>query len=128
MVRVKRRYIVLDLLSPVDNCSQKLTGSLICASIRRSYQDLYGEFGIAYLGTFGVKYFNQITNVLIIQCKRDVHRQLLHAILFVKAVDSQPCTLSTIYIGATMKSCQKFLVRHSRNELFKVLQQEAIVA
>ena len=60
---------MLDLLSPVDNCSQKLSGSLICASIRRSYQDLYGEFGIAYLGTFGGMFELCFHFILIYLCR-----------------------------------------------------------
>ena len=46
--------MVLDLFSPVESSSgQEITGRLIYEAIRGSFQDLYGDFGIAQLGTFG---------------------------------------------------------------------------
>ena len=46
--------MVLDLFSPVESSSgQEITGRLIHEAIRGSFQDLYGDFGIAQLGTFG---------------------------------------------------------------------------
>ncbi|XP_065054267.1 ribonuclease P/MRP protein subunit POP5-like isoform X2 [Rhopilema esculentum] len=122
MVRVKKRYIVLKLHCEEDT-NHVVSGTSIYQAIKRIYHELYGDFGIAHLGSFGVKYYDQKTKMIFIQCNRDPHRNLMHAATLVKSIDSRPFSLQTLYIAGTMKSCQKFLLQYSKEELLNRLEQ-----
>ena len=55
--------------------------------------------------SFSVKYYNKDTNIVFIQCNRDPHRQLMHAIALVKSINSNPCVLRTLYKAGKDKFC-----------------------
>lgn len=44
---------MVELTSSFENISQQVTPSLVYGAMKDSFQELYGDFGIAHLGTFG---------------------------------------------------------------------------
>ena len=47
------RYIVIEVLGATKDPNEAITGLSIYEALRNVYHDLYGDFGLAALGTFG---------------------------------------------------------------------------
>lgn len=66
---------------------------------------------------FAVKYINNSTNILFIRMRRSAYRIVTSALPFVRQVGSVRVTFRTLYTGATIKSCNQFLVKYQRRKL-----------
>ena len=125
-MRFKNRYLLIQLLfSPP---------SLILPSLT-SY-DLYGHLRHALLVNFGefiygqchpslqVKYFNSHTNLAIIRSPRDDWEVVRAALTLIKEVGGQGCVVKVVYVGGTIRSCQKAAVRWTRAALVEVWRRK----
>ena len=56
-----------------------------------------------------VKYCNAVTHVVLLRVSHAAHRLLASALPFLTSLEKQPITPRTLYVGATIMHCFKFL-------------------
>jgi len=61
--------------------------------------------------------------MVFIGCSRDYYRMLWSAITFIRNLSGRLCTFQVLHVGGTLRSCQRFLIRHNRNKLLQSFQQ-----
>ncbi|NXL87760.1 POP5 protein, partial [Alectura lathami] len=73
-----------------------------------------------------VKYLNAYTGTVLLRCRKDFQRLLSSALPLVRHLESRgqrfACALSTLHVGGTIRTCQKFLIQHNRRQLLLLLQ------
>ena len=134
MVRRKERYFVCEVVDPNNQSKFSSSSSssrpfiskdAILASVSDSVRDCHGVFGLAVLqperGVVRVKHVNPATSIVIFRCLRANHRLFWSALTFVKSVGGKECFFNTLFVGATLKSCELFLVKHHRRKLTEML-------
>lgn len=118
MVRYKSRYFVVKVKYADDRWDLNIYEKDIKEVIKTSVEELYGDYGIAtYCNKMFVKYVNPYTQIFFVQCARDYHKEIRTAISFVKQLRSKFCTLTCIYMGATIKSAERFLLDYNTKTL-----------
>jgi len=133
MVRRKDRYFVCEVIDP-NNLSFSSSSSFgrssisretIQASLTDSVLDCHGIHGLAVLeperGVVRVKHVNPATSVVIFRCLRAHHRLFWSALTFIRSIGEKECFFNTIFVGATLKSCERFVIKHHRRKLTEML-------
>src|SRR4051794_34308067 len=64
-----------------------------------------------------VKYWNHLTNLVIVRAPRDDYRLVSTAVSYVTLIKQRPCTFAPLHIGGTIRSCQKAAISYTRNIL-----------
>lgn len=87
-------------------------------AIIEKIQQLHGDYGIALVKPgFMTKYCNETTRIALMKAKHEYYRILASTLPFVNVIDGKNISLNTIYTGATMKQCFKFIQIHQRKHL-----------
>ncbi|KAK5644726.1 hypothetical protein RI129_006026 [Pyrocoelia pectoralis] len=97
-------------------------------ALLKKIQELHGDFGAAAIREgFAAKYFNERTRIAIVRARHGPHKLITSVLPFVKEVDKKKVSLVTLYTGATMRQCFKFILNHQQkkiNEICSTLQSE----
>ncbi|XP_028400743.1 ribonuclease P/MRP protein subunit POP5-like [Dendronephthya gigantea] len=124
MVRLKSRYLLMEIQFEDGLVDQSLTSGNVYHEIMRSVENTYGHYGFSCVKmTFKVKYVNPFTGVVFVKCSRDYFRMLWHAATFVKEINARQCSINTLHLSGTINSCQRFLIKHNKKQLQKMLAQ-----
>uniref|UniRef100_A0A1B6C652 Uncharacterized protein n=1 Tax=Clastoptera arizonana TaxID=38151 RepID=A0A1B6C652_9HEMI len=121
MVRFKNRYIVIEV-NPVEKLKKgiNLRSSLLYNSVITAVQKFHGDFGVAAIRAgLSAKYCNEVTRTALIRLRHGPHRLLSSILPLVNEIGYQKVQVKTLYVGATLKQCYKFL-RVSINLLGRV--------
>jgi ribonuclease P/MRP protein subunit POP5 len=71
-MRLKNRYLLLELKWKDGRCDESIQESTIQSAIRDSTGVNFGDYGLAMsAGSMHVKYFNPLTNMCMVRCSRD---------------------------------------------------------
>ncbi|EFX78978.1 hypothetical protein DAPPUDRAFT_304992 [Daphnia pulex] len=111
MVRFKNRYLTAEII-PGDSTTQPLNVKKydLLASVLDVTEQIHGEFGAAAIRNgLEIKYFNESTQIAIIRCRHGPHRLLASSLPFLSTVGKRKVQLQSVYTGATMLRCFKFL-------------------
>ncbi|XP_037093535.1 ribonuclease P/MRP protein subunit POP5-like [Pollicipes pollicipes] len=125
MVRLKNRYFVVELIpaSEASPLRQEIKEDAIYQAVLEAVSQIHGDYGVAAVKTrLIVKYCNAVTRVVLLRVSHDAHRQLASALPFVTSLGGQPVTPRTIYVGATIMHCFRFLKRHQESCLERMWQ------
>ncbi|KAI9652735.1 MAG: hypothetical protein M1831_006628 [Alyxoria varia] len=105
MVRIKQRYLLLQLLYPSaitsnaeDDASTQLAklhapspgvdSRALLRLIRNSLRNMYGEHGAAVAGgSLSLRYWSSATSVGILRCRREVARMVWGAVTWMRVVE-----------------------------------------
>ncbi|XP_029212568.2 ribonuclease P/MRP protein subunit POP5-like [Acropora millepora] len=124
MVRYKRRYLMVEISFQDKKVGESINENSIYAKVKEAVQEFHGDYGVACLARYlKVKYVNPITGMVFIGCSRDYYRMLWSAITFIRNLSGRLCTFQVLHVGGTLRSCQRFLIRHNRNKLLQSFQQ-----
>lgn len=127
MVRVKRRYVLFEVLPAEEELNQRqltINEKEILAAIRDAISMIYGDFGLSsVIKSLHLKRFNPQTRIAIITCKRGPHLMLLSAMPFVRMVAKLRCSLRTLHLSGTIRGCLKALRTIHRREIAKIKSQ-----
>ena len=137
MVRVKKRYFVLQLQSerdveaaargrPIPSCgSLKSLGrdGILGNAIKDLVTELHGDFGRAAV-TVGLRsiYVNADTGLCLVQARHGPHRLVASALPFLTKINDEKVVPRVIYTGATVRNCYKV----SLMNLFYVLLRQKL--
>lgn len=81
-------------------------------------QQLHGDFGVAAVRAgFSAKYCNEKTRIAIIRARHGPHKLVASSLPFIKAIENNPATVNSLYTGATIRQCLKFLVKYQESKL-----------
>ncbi|XP_014664043.1 PREDICTED: ribonuclease P/MRP protein subunit POP5-like [Priapulus caudatus] len=131
MVRFKNRYFVLEIVHPLHASThrsvqeQKLTSQEVYHSLKEEVHKSHGDYGSAAFSiSCNVKYLNPYTNTIFVRIRRGPHRFLATTLPFIKKIGKQDnIFLNTLYVGATVRNCHKFLRNHNRQQLAVLLKK-----
>ncbi|KAL9981268.1 hypothetical protein ACROYT_G009945 [Oculina patagonica] len=128
MVRFKKRYLLVEISFKDGKVNDKLLGKVIYKAVKEAVISAHGDYGMACVDrSLQVKYVNPLTGVAFIACGRDYYRMVWSALTFIRTISIEktvtPCMFRVLHVGGTLLSCQKFLIRHNKEELLKLLQR-----
>nr|CAH0099694.1 unnamed protein product [Daphnia galeata] len=124
MVRYKNRYFTAEII-PLDSTTQPLNLKTydIVTSILNVTEQIHGEFGAAAIKNgLEVKYCNQSTQIAVIRCRHGPHRLLASSLPFLSTISKRKVQLQSIYTGATMVKCFKFLKKFHQEKINEALK------
>uniref|UniRef100_A0A182S853 Ribonuclease P/MRP protein subunit POP5 n=1 Tax=Anopheles maculatus TaxID=74869 RepID=A0A182S853_9DIPT len=123
MVRVKHRYILVQIRCndrPSDE-SVAISSSAVYYQINTLVERYYGEFGSASMLQLNVLYFNAKTHLCIIQTRHGPHRFITSILPLITTAGSQVARFRTLYVGATLKQCHKFIIKYQQRYINKMI-------
>lgn len=123
MVRFKNRYFVVEV-NPVHekrDAALALRPASLYQSIIRKVQQLHGDFGVAAAKSgLAAKYCNEWTRVAVVRVRHGAHRLVASCLPLLQQVEQQTVTVRTLYTGATLRQCYRFIQHHQRSYLEKI--------
>ncbi|XP_070572976.1 ribonuclease P/MRP protein subunit POP5-like [Ptychodera flava] len=124
MVRYKNRYLLCELVFDDDKLVHPVEEKVIYFTIKQAIERSHGDYGIGVtLSGLNVKYLNIYTRIVLIRVRRDFYKLLWSALPFIRSIEKKPCFIHTLHLGGTIRSCQKFLLKYSRQKLVVLLQK-----
>ncbi|XP_035914313.1 ribonuclease P/MRP protein subunit POP5 [Anopheles stephensi] len=123
MVRVKQRYILVQIRCnnvPADE-PVYISSTLLYHQIMGYVEQCYGVFGCASMLKLNVIYFNAKTHLCIVQARHGPHRFITSVLPLMLEAGKQPARFRTLYVGATLKQCQKFIVKYQQRYINKTI-------
>ena len=72
--------------------------------------------------SLAVKHLNLNTGISIIRAKRGCHLMVQSALTFTTKIKDYNIMVHTLHIGGTIRTCQKFLIRHHQKQLASSLK------
>ncbi|KAF0767088.1 ribonuclease P/MRP protein subunit POP5 [Aphis craccivora] len=116
------RYMVIQLRTlENENLDLKISDKELQISVLNMIKLLHGDFGAGAIKTcFKVRYCNPTTKIFIFKTRHGPHKFLSSVIPFVNKLQEKQIQLSTIYTGASMFQCYKFIQNYQKNLVRKV--------
>nr|SVE70768.1 EOG090X0GYO [Daphnia similis]SVE71397.1 EOG090X0GYO [Daphnia similis]SVE72030.1 EOG090X0GYO [Daphnia similis]SVE72657.1 EOG090X0GYO [Daphnia similis] len=126
MVRFKNRYFTTEII-PLDNGHSAQPLNLktydILKSVLAVTEQIHGEFGAAAIKNgLEVKYCNESTQIAIIRCRHGPHRLLASSLPFLSSMGKRKVQLQSMYTGATLVKCYKFLKKFHQDKICEALK------
>jgi ribonuclease P/MRP protein subunit POP5 len=152
MVRVKHRYLLLNILFPE---SSTVTSSSTSAAalpltfhsptpsyfqavsllhlIRDSVAELFGDYGVGTIAGLKVMYFSPATSTAIVRCPRASYRLVWAGLTFAGSLpgarrggEREACVIRVVRVSGTIRKAEEEAVRRARREIItvKMLEQE----
>lgn len=92
----------------VKNDPVIITPYNVTKAIKESILVNFGECGLASsLGSFQVKYVNEITRLCIIRASREDHQKVWSAITMVRSIADCPVIFNLLDLSGSIKACKK---------------------
>ncbi|CAK7200267.1 RNA-binding protein pop5 [Sporothrix eucalyptigena] len=139
MVRVKERYLLVNILYPRDSSTpdkgsdgkeipdfvafrratqSELTPQLLVRGIKAEAQALFGDCGAgAVERTMSVRYFSRPTSTFIVRIPREHVRYVWTALTFMRNVPvrgGRPCIFRVTRVGGTIRKVEEDAIRQAR--------------
>ncbi|CAK7224087.1 RNA-binding protein pop5 [Sporothrix bragantina] len=143
MVRVKERYLLVNILYPRDGTTldkasdgkdgnkeipefvairqatqSDLTRQLLVRGIKAEAQALFGDCGAGAIErTLSVKYFSLPTSTFILRITREHLRYVWTALTFMRSVpvrNGRPCIFRVARVGGTIRKVEEEAIRQAR--------------
>ena len=129
MVRVKRRYVLFELLldrrSDLNKFREKYHDKFVYKSLKSTLEKLHGDYGVGVLmQSLSVKRFNKDTMTGIVRVQRDGLQLLSTSLPLVKQINDFGCSLRTLHLSGTMHGCLKQLQRIHQGEVNRLKRQQ----
>ncbi|XP_025409959.1 ribonuclease P/MRP protein subunit POP5 [Sipha flava] len=122
MVRFKNRYMVVQLKNLEDSdLDFKISDRELQSTVLNMVKTLHGDFGVGAIRTcFKVRYCNPATKIIIFKTRHGPHIFLSSVLPFIIKLQEKQIQLSTIYTGASMFQCFKFIQIYQKNLVRKL--------
>lgn len=86
-------------------------------AIMDKVEQLHGDFGVAAIRAgFTAKYCNEKTRIAIIRIRHGPHKLVTSSLPFITSVDKNDVAIRTLYTGATIRQCYKFLLVYQQRK------------
>lgn len=143
MVRIKQRYLLLNILYPTTSPSSNnsvtnpisfqaptpsyLTAGNFVAHLRNHITFLFGDFGLGVsLSSLKVVYLSTATSTVILRVPRDHHRLVWAALSHVSELPPQrrggtgvPCVVRVVRVSGTIRKAEEELIRRAKRDVVR---------
>lgn len=120
MVKLKNKYVLMELIFNEPGCV--VTDSAIYAAICKELATMYGDFGIAAAKpSLSVKVFDPATGIVVVRISTESCNRLLSTIPFTRSISDHLVVLRVLFLGSSIRSCEKALLRINRKRLYAAL-------
>ncbi|KAK3727811.1 hypothetical protein QZH41_008235, partial [Actinostola sp. cb2023] len=117
-------YILAEITFQDGLIDEALSKHVIQDAIKGAVKAVYGDYGLACIQMpLRVKYLNPLTNVVFLACSRNHYKMLKCSLPFIDSLKNRICMFKTLHIGGSIRSCQRFLVKHNKVQLIQMLDQ-----
>ncbi|KAL8880474.1 MAG: hypothetical protein Q9205_000716 [Flavoplaca limonia] len=150
MVRIKHRYLLVNILYPEPPKSQphqpldipdsvsihqptsdELTPQLLAKAIRDQILLMYGDYGAGVTSTgLLVKYLSAATSTAIIRCSRANYQVVWAALTYMTHLPRlpdqeklQPCVMQVIRVSGTIRKAEEEIIRRARAAILKARRE-----
>ncbi|RMJ07452.1 hypothetical protein CDV36_012938 [Fusarium kuroshium] len=131
MVRIKERYLLVNIIYPPDPAKpnlpdlvvrhqptvEKLSPQALLKGIRSEIASLFGDYGSGALGSISVKYLSLATSTFILRCSRAHYQMLWSALTFMDHVpvkDGRPCIFRVVRVSGTIRKAEEEAIRQAK--------------
>ncbi|KAH6895261.1 Rpp14/Pop5 family-domain-containing protein [Thelonectria olida] len=135
MVRIKERYLLVNIVYPPDparaakenlpDCLlhhqptiDKLTPQALVKGIRAEAASLFGDYGAgAFASNLWVKYLSLATSTFILRCSRAHYQMLWSTLTFMDHVpvrDGRACIFRVVRVSGTIRKAEEEAVRQAK--------------
>lgn len=115
------RYIIVEINPehPIQNLeSFTITSESIYHAVNNKVQQLHGDFGSAAIRSgFIGKYCNPKLRIALIRVRHGPHRFVLSSLPFIDKISGKSVVIKSLYVGATVRNCFKFLIKYQRRKI-----------
>ncbi|KAL8790361.1 MAG: hypothetical protein Q9195_006379 [Heterodermia aff. obscurata] len=150
MVRVKHRYLLLNILYPEQEqyprkaslpdtlqfhhpSPDDLTPQLLARAIRDQISLLYGDYGAGLTNNgLNIKYLSPATSTAIIRCSRDNYRLVWAALTYMtqlpkssKFAQARSCVMQVVRVSGTIKKSEEEAIRRAKTAICKARKEAA---
>ncbi|KAF5133578.1 Ribonuclease P/MRP protein subunit POP5 [Metarhizium anisopliae] len=144
MVRIKERYLLVNIIYPPDATKssaakvpsfivqhqptlERVTPRALLEAIRTQVGLLFGDSGLGALeGNLSVKYLSLATSTFILRCHRAHYQILWSALTFmdhVPAKDGRPCIFRVVRVSGTIRKAEEEAIRQARQLILAAKEQ-----
>jgi ribonuclease P/MRP protein subunit POP5 len=154
MVRIKYRYLLLNMLFPGSSPSTSSSSpakpfSIIFNSptpphfqaaslinlIRESVAELFGDYGVGVIAGLKIIYFSPATSTVIVRCPRASYRVVWAGLAFVGSLpggrrggggsaERVGCVIRVVRVSGTIRKAEEEAVRRARRDIVRVKMLE----
>ncbi|KAG6007628.1 hypothetical protein E4U21_005709 [Claviceps maximensis] len=135
MVRIKERYLLVNILYPpeIDSSAMsglpdlvsqhrptvdKVTPQALVKGIKAEVGMLFGDYGLgAFEGTLSVKYLSLATSTFILRCHRADYQMLWSALTCMDHIpvkDGHACIFRVVRVSGTIRKVEEEAIRQAR--------------
>lgn len=112
-----------------SRCKQSLNDSKLTVKFFCQFQlwplPWYLPLYVVPFYLFLVKYLNAVTGIVFLRFPKRCYRLLWSALPFITSIQARgqkiPCFFNCLYVGGTIRTCQKFLIRYNTRQLHRML-------
>ncbi|CAJ0562823.1 unnamed protein product, partial [Mesorhabditis spiculigera] len=120
MVKVKNRYVLVRLES-TDKAKLNIPGHELYREMLRLISEFHGDFGHAKCSRITVKIMED--DIAVIRVPADDSTIAFSVLPFIRVLKGVSLTASILFVGRSIRTLQKRLVKIRRNELTMMLSK-----
>lgn len=93
-------------------------------AVNKKVQQLHGDFGVAAIKSgFLAKYCNPQLRIALLRVRHGPHRFVASSLPFVNLIDGKKVVIRSLYTGATIRNCFKFLLKYQQQKIYTDLDK-----
>ncbi|KAH8342856.1 hypothetical protein KR059_000917, partial [Drosophila kikkawai] len=120
----KTRYIAVQIVPYAPTKVLYLNDNTLTKCLLRNIEKYYGVYGLGMIEQgFRVKYINERTKIAIIRCMHAGQRFVSSILPLITLIGDVRAKFRTLYIGATIIQCNKFIIKHQKKFLDREMGQ-----
>ncbi|KAI0177472.1 Rpp14/Pop5 family-domain-containing protein [Pestalotiopsis sp. NC0098] len=146
MVRIKERYLLVNILYPTELSAQKTTTTTttpdlialnqpttdkfdrnaLLRELRAQVASLFGDYGSGAAASLQVKYLSPATSTFILRVNRAHYRLVWAALTMMDHVpvrDGKLCTYRVVHVSGTIRKVEEEAIRRARDMMLAVKDQ-----
>ncbi|VDP30102.1 unnamed protein product [Heligmosomoides polygyrus] len=120
MVKSKSRYVLLEIHC-ITCSTASLTPTKLFTTVAETVAEFHGDYGFAACRSgLAVKVVDG--DIALIRVDATSEKFVTSVLPFITKLDGAEVVLRSLVIGRSIRSCEKFLIKYRRNELYGLLR------
>ncbi|KAE9417066.1 hypothetical protein Angca_003148 [Angiostrongylus cantonensis] len=120
MVKLKSRYVLLEI-SNHSSDSLSVTPSKLFSTIAEKTGDFHGDYGFSVCRNgLAVKVVDG--DVALVRFDISAEKFVKSVLPFITHIGGTEVVLRSLFVGRSIRACEKFLIKYRRNELYGMLK------
>ncbi|PNW88361.1 hypothetical protein CHLRE_01g026100v5 [Chlamydomonas reinhardtii] len=118
MVRLKNRYLLVEVDYKDNKLDESFNELAILTAIRESVAVNFGDYGLGCnLSSLQVKYYSPFTGTCIVRCATSENERVVTSLALMTEVKGRPAALRLLRIAGTLGACKDAAAAHSAARL-----------